>query len=79
MKNIIAATIIAAAIIIYGLMQIYAAEAQRYHLHAGDGGYGYSVLDKRTGRIYRAWGCIDAVKGEGVRREFRESATEDQK
>lgn len=81
MKNLIPAIIIAAAIIIYGFMQMYISNAQRYQFHESEHFKRLDVFDKRTGRIYHTYGpsrgsYYDAVSGENTRRSVRTIAPE---
>ena len=76
MKTIISASIIAAAIIIYGAMQMYMSNAQRYQFHVAERGSCTilrTVFDKRSGRIYyvNSGTCYDAVGGEETKRSVR--------
>ena len=80
-NKLIPAAVIAAAIIIYGLMQMYVSNAQRYQLHETEQSSGRMiriVFDKRAGRIYyvNGGGYYDAVDGEDVKRKIRKIAPE---
>ena len=83
MKNLIPAIIIATSIIIYGFMQIYASNAQRYQLHEAErfNKLVRIVFDKRTGVIYHAYGTgngsyFDVINGKSVKRNIRMIAPE---